>query len=71
MASSAVGRRTVAQSLEHRTGDRGVLSLNPAGGTSVRDFHFDFVNSVHPTLPVAQCLTLSEETLTNKPSVRG
>ena len=28
----------VAQWLEHRTGDRGVLGLNPAGATSLRNF---------------------------------
>ena len=54
-----MGVHAVAQWLEHRTGDRGVLSLNPGGGTSLRDFHFHFVfvNSVHPTLPVAQSVT--------------
>ena len=35
--------------VEHRTGDRGVLVLNPAGGTSLRNFG----NSVYPALPVS------------------
>ena len=34
--------------VEHRTGDRGVLVLNPAGSTSLRNFG----NSVYPALPV-------------------
>ena len=39
----------MAQSLERRTGDRGVLCLNPAGATLLRNFG----NSVYPTLPVS------------------
>ena len=36
------------RSIMHWTGDRGVLSSNSTGGTSLRNF----VNSVYPTLPV-------------------
>ena len=39
----------VAQWLECRTSDRGVLGSNPAVGTSLRNFG----NSVYPTLPVS------------------
>ena len=38
-----------AQWLEHRTGDRMVLGLNPAGGTSLQNFP----SSVYPALPVS------------------
>ena len=50
----------MAQWLVHRTGDRGVLVSNPAGGTSLRNFY----NYVYPTLPVSfrgytkSCLSL-------------
>ena len=49
---------SVAQWLQFRTGDLGVLGSNPAGGTSLRNFG----NSVYRTLPgVTECL--SEETI--------
>ena len=41
--------RAVAQWLECRTGDRGVLGSNRAGSTLLRNFG----NSVYPTLPVS------------------
>ena len=39
----------MAQWLESRTGDRGVLGSNPADSTSLRNFD----NSVYSTLPVS------------------
>ena len=42
-------RLNVAQWLERRTGDRGVLGSNPADSTSLRNFD----NSVYSTLPVS------------------
>ena len=42
-------RGAVAQWLERKTGDQGVLGSNPADGTSLRYFR----NSFYPTLPVS------------------
>ena len=44
----------MAQWLVHKSGDRGVLGSNPAGGTSLQNFG----NSVYPL-----CQCLSEEKL--------
>ena len=39
----------MAQWFEHRNDDRGILGLNPVGGTLLRNFG----NSVNPILPVS------------------